>query len=169
MINFAPVIHQVNSLQYRTMNKLFILLLSFLVALCNPIFRANAQNTTDSVTVFISKGVVNGFTGEQVKNAKISVTDSIGKVLCDSIPLRYESEMTSAGLWERYSYLITIPYIPVCNILIEAPKYESLIITKQPSGSGSIGFRTPIEIFPEPKTKQLIELCASHIFWPGHC
>lgn len=117
-----------------------------------------AQNPTDSVTVYISKGIVNGFTGELVKDAKVSISDSIGKVLCDSIPLRYESEMTSAGLWERYSYLIRIPYRSVYNILIEADKYTSFTLSKQPSQRGLIGFVDPIEIFPAPKTKELNEI-----------
>ncbi len=132
--------------------------LSFIIILLAAILRVNAQNQTDSVTVYISKGVVNGITGEQVKDAKVSVSDSIGKVLCDSIPLRYESEMTSAGLWERYSYRMDVPYSSIYNIIIEADKYIPLTLSKQPSRGGSIGFIKPIEIFPAPKTKELNEI-----------
>ena len=92
-----------------------------------------------------------------VYNAKVSVMDTAGLCLTDSLPMIVRKPSWDSEVYEVTTYSGDLPYRASYQLNISAPGYQSLRLNVKPDADNSILVR-PIYMINEKQTRQLDEV-----------
>lgn len=147
----------------KVIGQLLSQLISFLFAffLCSGV---RASCPADTVLLHVTNGIKDGYTGLVLPNAKVTILDSIGNVLCDSVPVEVRKKNYVESYNDLYSYSYFTKVVKRSKYLfdISAHGYESRQYELKPFNRGNnygvVALTDEVELFPVMRPKMLDEV-----------
>ncbi|MBP3534974.1 MAG: hypothetical protein J6J53_03055, partial [Muribaculaceae bacterium] len=136
--------------------------MSLLSAILLLLLSAVPLSPLNGYQLYFGAYVRDGYTGVDISSARITITDSIGSVLCDSVPCITDPYNADPG---RYFYSIQIPVDSIARqvaVNVSAPDYEPQTFVGPHhywiNDSTAAIYFDEIELFHSAATKKLDEV-----------